>query len=67
MKETELHQKMIIPLFNVNLEEPVHLYIDKNCPDYWLQGVLKMGTKSVILRPRTSSAVSSILVARIVN
>jgi len=30
MKETKLHQKIIIPLFNVQLEEPAHLHIDKN-------------------------------------
>jgi len=30
MKETKLHQKTIIPLFNVKLEEPVHLHIDRN-------------------------------------
>jgi hypothetical protein len=29
MKETKLHQKIIIPLFNVKLEEPVHLSIAK--------------------------------------
>lgn len=30
MKETKLHQKTIIPLFNVELEEPMSLHIDKS-------------------------------------